>query len=98
MDHARPPPPRHPVSIGRRSQSCSGYTATQAGQQANFAAVQGTSRNAGASGVFYWEPTWYAVPGNGWNPADIANSGNEWDDMAVFDRNGRVNPVIRWLP
>jgi arabinogalactan endo-1,4-beta-galactosidase len=51
-----------------------------------------------AIGVFYWEPTWYAVPGNGWNPADINNSGNEWDNMAVFDRNGRLNPHIRWLP
>ncbi|MEU4765678.1 glycosyl hydrolase 53 family protein [Actinosynnema sp. NPDC023794] len=78
--------------------TCSGYSASQSGQQANFAAVQNTARNAGASGVFYWEPTWYAVAGNGWNPTDIANSGNEWDNMAVFDRTGRLNPNIRWLP
>jgi arabinogalactan endo-1,4-beta-galactosidase len=77
---------------------CSGYPTTPAGQQANFAAVQNTARNAGATGIFYWEPTWYAVPGNGWNPADIANSGNEWDNMAVFDNRGRLNPNIRWLP
>jgi arabinogalactan endo-1,4-beta-galactosidase len=77
---------------------CSGYAISQAGQQANFAAVQNTARNAGAVGIFYWEPTWYAVPGNGWNPTDINNSGNEWDNMAVFDRNGRLNPNIRWLP
>jgi arabinogalactan endo-1,4-beta-galactosidase len=77
---------------------CSGYAVSQAGQQANFAAVQNTARNAGAIGIFYWEPTWYAVPGNGWNPADINNSGNEWDNMAVFDRNGRLNPNIRWFP
>ncbi|TDB78072.1 glycosyl hydrolase 53 family protein [Micromonospora sp. KC723] len=77
---------------------CSGYETTPAGQQANFAAVQNTARNAGAIGIFYWEPTWYAVPGNGWDPADITNSGNEWDNMAVFDRNGRLNPHIRWLP
>jgi arabinogalactan endo-1,4-beta-galactosidase len=76
---------------------CSGYAVTPAGQQANFAAVQNTARNAGAIGIFYWEPAWYAVPGNGWNPADINNSGNEWDDMAVFDRTGRLNPNIRWL-
>ncbi|PWK36117.1 arabinogalactan endo-1,4-beta-galactosidase [Actinoplanes xinjiangensis] len=80
------------------STECSGYPATPAGQQANFAAVQNTARNAGASGVFYWEPTWYAVPGNGWDPADINGSGNEWDNMAVFDRTGRLNPHIRWLP
>ncbi|MCE6998686.1 glycosyl hydrolase 53 family protein [Saccharothrix sp. S26] len=86
------------ANVVTSSQPCSGHPATQAGQQANFAAVQTTARNAGASGVFYWEPTWYAVPGNGWNPTDIANSGNEWDNMAVFDRNGRINPDIRWLP
>ena len=28
------------------------------------------ARNAGAVGVFYWEPTWYAIKGNGWDPAD----------------------------
>ena len=77
---------------------CSGYAVTPAGQQANFAAVQNTARRAGASGIFYWEPTWHAVPGNGWNPADINNSGNEWDNMAIFDRSGRLNPNVRWLP
>jgi hypothetical protein len=46
------------------------------------------------AGVFYWEPTWYAVPGNGWNPADIANSSNEWDTVVIFDRDGRLNPTI----
>ncbi len=80
------------------AQPCSGHSATPAGQQANFAAVQNTARNAGASGVFYWEPTWHAVPGNGWDPADLANSGNGWENQAVFDRDGRLNPHIRWLP
>lgn len=85
-------------NIVTSSQPCSGYTATPAGQAANFTAVQNTARNAGAIGIFYWEPAWYAVPGNGWNPADINNSGNEWDNMAVFDRTGRLNPNIRWTP
>ncbi|WP_461124270.1 glycosyl hydrolase 53 family protein [Saccharothrix stipae] len=86
------------ANIITASQPCAGHPATPAGQQANFAAVQNTSRNAGATGVFYWEPTWHAVPGNGWDPADIANSGNGWENQAVFDRNGRINPNIRWLP
>jgi arabinogalactan endo-1,4-beta-galactosidase len=77
---------------------CSGYDLTWQGQAAEFAAVQSTARNAGAVGVFYWEPAWYAVPGNGWNPADINNSGNEWDNMAVFNWTGQLNPNIRWLP
>ncbi|MEV4580297.1 glycosyl hydrolase 53 family protein [Nonomuraea jabiensis] len=77
---------------------CSGYGLTWRGQQANFAAVQSTARNAGAIGVFYWEPTWYAVPGNGWDPADINGSGNEWDNMAIFDWTGHINPDLRWTP
>ncbi|MFB9235384.1 arabinogalactan endo-beta-1,4-galactanase [Plantactinospora siamensis] len=80
------------------SEPCSGYPATWTGQAAEFTAVQNTARNAGAVGVFYWEPTWYAVPGNGWDPADIANSGDGWDNMAVFNWTGRLNPGIRWTP
>ncbi|MER6141308.1 glycosyl hydrolase 53 family protein [Streptomyces sparsogenes] len=75
---------------------CSGYPLTWSGQAANFTAVQNTARGAGAIGVFYWEPTWYAVPGNGWDPADINNSGDGWDNMAVFDWTGHLNPNIRW--
>nr|WP_243876189.1 glycosyl hydrolase 53 family protein [Streptomyces sp. 846.5] len=75
---------------------CSGYPLTWAGQAAEFTAVQNTARSAGAIGVFYWEPTWYAVPGNGWDPADINNSGDGWDNMAVFDWTGHVNPNIKW--
>ncbi|MEV4571585.1 glycosyl hydrolase 53 family protein [Nonomuraea sp. NPDC049419] len=77
---------------------CSGYGTTWQGQGAQFAAVQSTARNAGAIGVFYWEPTWYAVPGNGWDPANIASSGNEWDNMAVFNWSGHLNPHVRWTP
>ncbi|MFI9006020.1 arabinogalactan endo-beta-1,4-galactanase [Actinosynnema sp. NPDC053489] len=77
---------------------CSGYPLTWQGQATNFTHVQNTARNAGAIGVFYWEPTWTAVPGNGWDPADIANSGNGWDNMAVFDWSGRLNPNVRWTP
>jgi hypothetical protein len=55
------------------------------------------SNHAGYSGSGFCDTT-NAVPGNGWNPADIDNSGNEWDNMAVFDNRGRLNPNIRWLP
>lgn len=77
---------------------CAGYPLTWAGQAANFTAVQNTARGAGAIGVFYWEPTWYAVPGNGWDPANIQGSGDGWDNMAVFDWTGHVNPNVRWSP
>ncbi|MGW7690656.1 glycoside hydrolase family 53 protein [Streptomyces asiaticus] len=77
---------------------CSGYPLTWSGQAANFSDVQNTARNAGAIGVFYWEPTWYAIPGNGWDPADIDSSGNGWDNMALFDWTGHLNPNVSWSP
>lgn len=80
------------------AEPCSGYPATPAGQAANFTAVQNTARGAGAIGVFYWEPTWYAVPGNGWNPTDINNSGDSWDNQAIFDNTGHLNAAVRWTP
>ncbi|MBQ1016596.1 glycosyl hydrolase 53 family protein [Micromonospora sp. D93] len=78
--------------------TCDGISATWSGQAQEFDWVQNTARNAGAIGVFYWEPTWYAVRGNGWDPANINGTGNGWDNMAVFDWSGRVNPGVRWTP
>jgi arabinogalactan endo-1,4-beta-galactosidase len=80
------------------STPCSGYPATWAGQANEFTAVQNTARSAGAIGIFYWEPTWYAIAGNGWDPANINGTGDEWDNMAVFDWTGHLNPNIRWTP
>ncbi|GIJ81343.1 arabinogalactan endo-1,4-beta-galactosidase [Micromonospora phaseoli] len=77
---------------------CDNIPATWAGQAQQFSWVQNTARNAGAVGVFYWEPTWYAIRGNGWDPADINGTGNGWDNMAVFDWSGRVNPHLYWTP
>ena len=62
---------------------------------------RGTEHRAqarGAIGVFYWEPTWYAIPGNGWDPANINGTGDEWDNMAIFNWTGGINPSIRWTP
>jgi arabinogalactan endo-1,4-beta-galactosidase len=77
---------------------CSGYPLSWQGQADNFTAVQNAARSNGAIGVFYWEPTWYAVTGNGWDPTNINNSGNGWDNMAVFNWTGNVNPNIKWTP
>jgi arabinogalactan endo-1,4-beta-galactosidase len=83
-----------PNSVGNAT--CDGIPLTWAGQAQEFSYVQNTARNAGAIGVFYWEPTWYAVKGNGWDPANINGSGDGWDNMATFDWTGHVNPTIRW--
>ncbi len=77
---------------------CDNIPATRAGQAQQFAWTQNTARNAGAAGVFYWEPTWTAVAGNGWDPANMNGTGNGWDNMAVFDWSGRVNGSLRWTP
>jgi arabinogalactan endo-1,4-beta-galactosidase len=77
---------------------CDNIPATWAGQAQQFTWTQNTARNAGAIGVFYWEPTWYAVPGNGWDPRNINNSGNGWDNMAIFNWTGQVNPSVVWTP
>jgi arabinogalactan endo-1,4-beta-galactosidase len=80
------------------SAPCSGYSATWSGQANEFTAVQNTARGAGAIGVFYWEPTWYAIAGNGWDPANINGTGDQWDNMAVFNWTGHVNPSVVWTP
>ncbi|HWI29901.1 MAG TPA: glycosyl hydrolase 53 family protein [Microbacterium sp.] len=58
-----------------------GYAATPTGQAANLRDVLAAVRavpNGRGLGVFYWEPTWTAVDGNGWSPDD-ASSGNSWE-------------------
>jgi arabinogalactan endo-1,4-beta-galactosidase len=80
------------------SAPCDGIPATWAGQAQEFSYVQNTARNAGAVGVFYWEPTWYAIAGNGWDPANVNGTGDQWDNMAVFDWTGHLNPSVRWTP
>ena len=80
------------------STPCSGYPATWAGQASNFTAVQGAAKAGGAIGVFYWEPTWVAISGNGWDPANINGTGDEWDNQAIFNWTGNINPNIKWAP
>jgi len=80
------------------SSPCSGYQATWTGQANNFAAVQAAAKSGGAIGVFYWEPTWVAIDGNGWDPADINGTGDGWDNMAIFDWSGNINPNVHWNP
>jgi arabinogalactan endo-1,4-beta-galactosidase len=75
-----------------------GYAATWEGQAQAFTAIQNAARSGGASGVFYWEPAWYAVAGNGWDPANINGTGNNWDNMALFDWGGKLNPHVRFTP
>jgi arabinogalactan endo-1,4-beta-galactosidase len=74
--------------------STAGYDATPLGQAQNLRAVFEVVKavpNGRGMGVFYWEPSWTAVAGSGWDPANPA-AGNEWENQALFDYNSRALP------
>jgi arabinogalactan endo-1,4-beta-galactosidase len=88
-----------PNLIGLPSQLVAGYPATPDGQAANLRDVLSIVRavpNGRGLGVFYWDATWTAVPGNGWDPTDPA-SGNNWENQALFDFDDRPLPAMREL-
>lgn len=64
-----------------------GYPATPHGQTAMLRNVLSIVRAVPYErglGVMYWDATWTAVPGNGWDPDD-PDSGNECENRALFD-------------
>lgn len=44
-------------------------------------------------GVFYWDATWTAVEGNGWDNTD-PTTGNAWENQALFDFDGKALPAL----
>jgi arabinogalactan endo-1,4-beta-galactosidase len=76
-----------------------GYAATPAGQAAWLRDIETIVRAVPGDrglGVFWWEATWTAVPGNGWSPRD-PHSGNGWENQALFDYGDRVLPAAAEL-
>ncbi|MDP9797116.1 arabinogalactan endo-1,4-beta-galactosidase [Catenuloplanes nepalensis] len=72
-----------------------GYPATPRGQSDALRDILTVVAGVpGALGVVYWEPTWTAVPGAGWDPAD-PTSGDGWENQALFDYSGRALPALR---
>jgi arabinogalactan endo-1,4-beta-galactosidase len=49
--------------------------------------------NGRGLGVFYWDATWTAVEGNGWDNTNPAE-GNAWENQALFDFDGKVLPAL----
>jgi arabinogalactan endo-1,4-beta-galactosidase len=78
-------------------QQAGGYPANAQGQtdalRAVFNAVKAVPNGRGL-GVFYWEPTWTAVTGNGWDPTN-PSSGNGWENQALFDYSDRALPALQ---
>ncbi|NUM47337.1 MAG: glycosyl hydrolase 53 family protein [Anaerolineales bacterium] len=73
-----------------------GYPLTPEGQGAMLRDVMAVVRavpNGRGLGVFYWDATWTAVEGNGWDNTDPA-SGNAWENQALFDFEGIVLPAL----
>jgi arabinogalactan endo-1,4-beta-galactosidase len=71
-----------------------GYPATPQGQAIAFRdMVTVVAAVPRALGVFYWEPTWTAVPGAGWDPTNPA-SGDGWENQALFDYTGHPLPAL----
>ncbi|HLC04332.1 MAG TPA: glycosyl hydrolase 53 family protein [Anaerolineales bacterium] len=82
-------------NIASPSMATPGYPFTPEGQQAMLRDVMAVVRavpNGRGLGVFYWDATWTAVPGNGWDSTD-PGSGNGWENQALFDFDDRVLPA-----
>lgn len=85
-----------PNQIGLAEQLVPGYAATPEGQAAFLRDVLAVVRalpNGRGLGAYYWDATWTAVPGNGWDPRD-PGSGNSWENQALFDFVGRALPAL----
>lgn len=80
-----------------RSQTVVGYRLTPEGQAKMLADVMTIVRaipNGRGIGIFYWDATWTAVPGNGWDPThpELANN---WENQALFDYKNLPLPAMR---
>jgi arabinogalactan endo-1,4-beta-galactosidase len=72
------------------------YPLTPEGQRDMLRDVMAIVRavdNGRGLGVFYWDATWTAVEGNGWDNTNPAE-GNAWENQALFDFDGKVLPAL----
>lgn len=83
-------------NIVDNSLAVKGYPLTPAGQRAFMRDVMSVVRavpNGRGLGVFYWDATWTAVPGNGWDSTN-PEFGNAWENQALFDFDERALPAL----
>ncbi|MFZ2095934.1 MAG: arabinogalactan endo-1,4-beta-galactosidase [Anaerolineales bacterium] len=79
-----------------RFQECPGYPFTPEGQAKILSDIMTIVRavpDGHGLGIVWWEATWTAVPGNGWDPA-VPCSGNNWENQALFDFQCRPLPAM----
>ena len=65
----------------------------QARMLADIMTITRAIPNGRGLGVFWWDATWTAVPGNGWDPFHPF-FGNNWENQALFDYNNRALPAM----
>ncbi len=73
-----------------------GYLFTPEGQRLMMRDVMSVIRgvkNERGLGLFYWDATWTAVPGNGWDTKN-PTSGDSWENQALFDYNDKALPAL----
>ena len=73
-----------------------GYPATPEGQRVMTRKIMNIVSkipDGHGLGVYYWDATWTAVTGNGWDPTD-PSSGNGWENQALFDFEGNALPAL----
>ena len=73
-----------------------GYPATPEGQRVMTRKIMNIVSeipDGHGLGVFYWDATWTAVEGNGWDPTD-PSSGNGWENQALFNFDDQVVPAL----
>ena len=78
-------------SVNSQTALQTSYPATPQGQlgfMRNVISLLEQTPNNHGLGVMYWEPAW--IPGVGWEPG----AGDAWDNMTLFDFNGRALPSI----
>ena len=86
----------HLANIANPRMATDGYLFTPVGQRLMMRDVMSIVRGVPGGrglGVFYWDATWTAVPGNGWEQKD-ANSGNAWENQALFDYDDVALPAL----
>jgi arabinogalactan endo-1,4-beta-galactosidase len=89
----------HENIIDTTGELVSGYAASTAGQSAWLRDIMNIVEavpNGRGLGVFYWESTWTAVTGNGWDPTD-SSSGNGWENQALFGYDDKALPAMSWF-
>lgn len=83
-------------NIANPRMATDGYLFTPVGQRNMMRDVMSIIRgvpNGRGLGIFYWEATWTAVLGNGWDQKD-PNSGNAWENQALFDFQDQALPAL----